>query len=131
MNGYKTLVVASLGVLASGVASAHPLPNAAEHTVEWYSSHAAARRQVNRECMNDRTYENYPDCRNAVAAETGAEAPAQPATDDMTQPGYYVDKRQRDIVLALCGVNHPPPAAVCSAARNAASAANKKGSGRQ
>lgn len=61
VNGYKTLVVASLGVLASGVASAHPLPNAAEHTVEWYSSHAAARRQVNRECMNDRTYENYPD----------------------------------------------------------------------
>ena len=57
-------------VTLSAVTACAPAPKQSQHTVEYYRSHAALRREVLERCTNDPGDEEHtPDCINARAAE--------------------------------------------------------------
>jgi hypothetical protein len=57
-------------VTLSAVTACAPAPKQAQHTVDYYRSHAVLRREVLARCANDPGDEGHtPDCINARAAE--------------------------------------------------------------
>lgn len=117
MARYFVLAAMCLGTMNAGNCLARPSAQAAEHTVSWYLNNASERNRVTGECENDRTFENYPDCRNASVAEKQASiSKVFVPGNSSTKPSFYADKRQRAIQLALCKIAHGPPSADCVAA---------------
>lgn len=58
-------------VTLSTVTACAPAPNRAQHTVDYYRSHAAMRQEVLKRCANDPGDEaRAPDCINARTAES-------------------------------------------------------------
>lgn len=58
-------------VTLSAVTACAPAPKRAQHTVDYYRSHAALRQEVLTHCANDPGDEGRtPDCLNARAAES-------------------------------------------------------------
>lgn len=115
----RNIFLGSVATLACmGAALATPSPNKAEHTANWYSTHRATGLQVLRECANDRTYENYPDCKNAVAGDhlwTGRNL----ATASPDSSSRFMNDSDRAVELAECKLTIPtarPPKADCDAA---------------
>lgn len=113
-----------------GTASASPSPNKAEHTANWYSTHRATGLQVLRECANDRTYENYPDCKNAVAGDH-LWAGRNLATASPNSSSRFMNDSDRAVELAECKITIPsarPPQADCDAAARIQAKIDKGGS---
>lgn len=97
-------------------------PSRADHTVTWYRAHPTAMRQVHDLCTDDRTYEDYPDCKNAAAAgDSFVPGPAGDPMADMYDPqSYRNDPIKRRIMLAMCKSSTPPALKACQAAQSAA-----------
>ena len=122
----------ALATIAPVIAAA-PSPDRAAHTVSDYIRNGTLRDQVWHECINDRTYENYPDCKNVTVANTVVSAPPMPSdsSDFMTQPKTYEkDAITRRQTLSRCfdpGWVVRSPKAWCNAAVQAQKAAGPNG----
>jgi len=106
-------------IIYVGAAAASPSPDKALHSSDWYSTHRPDDLQVLRECANDRTYENYPDCKNAVAGDhlwIGRNL----STGSPNSSSRFMNDSLRAVELARCQkITIPtarPPQADCDAA---------------
>ena len=105
-----------------------PDPERAAHTVSYYRAHVQAMQQMHALCTDDRTYENFPDCKNAAAAgDSMVRGPAGNSMADMYDPqSYRTDPVKRRIILAMCKTSTPPSARACQAALEAGSEGSRK-----
>jgi len=111
-----------LGVLLAVIAIPAFAVVPAQHTVDWYRTHQAARESVLQTCQNDHTHDDSADCRNATSAAHGAVADSlatTAGTDREADPAYYEhDAGMITMMLSMCH-NGGVPASWCSAARTA------------
>ncbi|WP_124326556.1 hypothetical protein [Acetobacter pasteurianus] len=107
-----------MAIWNGGSATASPSRDRAEHTVSWYAAHRSEDVQVLHECQNDRTFENYPDCKNAAAGDELYTGKQRQATGPDSSV-LFTNGPLRAAELAKCKLSNPrirPPKADCDAA---------------
>jgi hypothetical protein len=111
-----------LGVLLAVIAVPAFAVAPAQHTVDWYRTHQAARESVLQTCQNDHAHDDSADCRNALSGSHAALADSLVPTgtkDPEADPAYYGhDAGVIAMTLSMCA-RHAAPPAWCKAAQTA------------
>jgi hypothetical protein len=117
------IVLLAGAALGGSVLPAGAAPTPADHPVSWYVAHPTDRQNVLRTCNDDRSLDDYGDCRNATAAAAAAGDESPNGKDAFstqnTVAGYKTNGFLRGMILGACKTNRPPPEAYCEAAREA------------
>lgn len=119
-------------LVGSGSVYAAPSASEAEHTVGWYASHRTDDLKVMHECQNDRTFEAYPDCKNAAAADDLFTAKERQGGASPDKLALFASGPLRAAELASCRLSNPrirPPKSDCNAAQQVQDNIDKKKSG--